>query len=400
MPESSRVEVQVNAPDRIDKIPYLDGLRGCSILTVVVLHCTAATHVPTWLIPVQLLFGNGELGVDIFFVISGFLITTLLIRERDATGSISLRGFYERRVARIFPAAYTYIAVVAALRLLGLIQLHSGAFVAASLFSWNYGEILNLFTGSVDLQVFNHFWSLSLEEQFYLFWPGCLLLFGRRNARHIALTAVVVLPFVRLLSYALFPKSRSQLGAMFHTGVDQIFWGALLALPDARGARPKGSGNRWFGWLTFGYALVVVFVIAPAGEYIHSITRFVSPTAYSSFAAMLLIWLLSGKAGVVRAILQWKPLVWVGLISYSLYVWQQIFLAPKSPIRLPFPINVGCAVLAAICSYYLIETPLRTKIRAFFSNEVPNARLRRRTNPRDCLLKSDGREPQERGDSE
>ena len=347
------------------KIPYLDGLRGYSILTVVVLHCTLSMHVPQWLIPAQLMFGNGQLGVNIFFAISGFLITTLLVRERDQTGTISLRGFYERRIARIFPAAYTYIAAIAILAFIGVVQLRPGAFLAASLFSWNYGGLLNLSAGT-DEQVLNHFWSLSLEEQFYLFWPSCLLLFGPGRSRNIALIVIVALPIVRLASYALFPGSRPQLTEMFHTGVDQIFWGAFAALVYAKGAYLKWTANRWFGWLIFAYAVVTIFVVAGAAEYFHGIPRFIAPTVYSSFASLLLLWLLSGNTGIVRAMLEWKPLRWVGLLSYSLYVWQQIFLAPKSPLLTPFPINLGFALLAATLSYYLVESPLRRKIRDYF----------------------------------
>jgi peptidoglycan/LPS O-acetylase OafA/YrhL len=87
--------------DSSKKIPYLDGLRGYSILCVVVMHAVGSRHVPRWLVPADLLLGNGGLGVHIFFAISGFLITTLLLREADLTGTISLRGFYQRRIARI-----------------------------------------------------------------------------------------------------------------------------------------------------------------------------------------------------------------------------------------------------------------------------------------------------------
>jgi peptidoglycan/LPS O-acetylase OafA/YrhL len=181
----------ISLPNRSDetaspsKIPYLDGLRGYSILTVVIAHCLQSVHLPQWLMPAKLLFGNGVLGVDIFFAISGFLITTLLLREWQQSGSISLRAFYERRVARIFPAAYTYIAIIAVLAMIGVVQIRWDAFFAASFFTWNYGTLLNLFAGSKDIQLFNHFWSLSLEEQFYLLWPGCLLLFGPQRSRNL-----------------------------------------------------------------------------------------------------------------------------------------------------------------------------------------------------------------------
>jgi peptidoglycan/LPS O-acetylase OafA/YrhL len=361
-----------NAPASTDeaasrgKIPYLDGLRGYSILTVVVSHWLLSVHVPPWLIPAKLMFGNGVLGVNIFFAISGFLITTLMLREWDTTGTISLRAFYERRVARIFPAAYAYIAAIAALVVAGIIQLRWGAFLAAGLFSWNYGTLLNLFNGSRDAPVFNHFWSLSLEEQFYLFWPGSLLLLGRLRSRNLAFAVVLAVPFIRIASYMLFPKSRYQLTAMFHTGVDQIFWGALAALAYARGTHLKWAERRWFGPLTLGYALLTIFAVAGAAEMFHGVERFITPTVYSSFASLLLMWLLTGNTGFVRAVLEWQPLRWVGLLSYSLYVWQQLFLATQSPLWTPFPINMGCALLAAIASYYLIESPLRKKIRVFF----------------------------------
>ena len=353
------------------KIPYLDGLRGYSIITVVVLHCTQSVQGPHWLIPLRLLFGNGVLGVDIFFVISGFLITTLLLREWDQTGSISLRGFYERRVARIFPAAYAYIAAVAVLTLLGFLQLRSGAFFAASFFSWNYGDLLNLFAGSRDAEVFNHFWSLSLEEQFYLFWPGCLVLLGRRRSGIIALIVIAALPCARVASYFLFPKSHDQLTQMFHTGVDQIFWGALVALAYTDGTVQRWAKTRWLGSLTLAYAFIAIVVVAGADLWVHAVGRFIAPTVYSSFASLLVIWLLSGSGGIIRAILECRPLRWVGVISYSLYVWQQLFLVPRSSLSPPFPLNVVCALLAAVLSYYLLESPLRKKIRGAFKQKTP-----------------------------
>ena len=351
--------------DSSNKIPYLDGLRGYSILSVVVLHAVGSRHVPRWLMPADLLLGNGRLGVHIFFAISGFLITTLLLREADLTGTISLREFYQRRIARIFPAAYAYVAAIGILVCIGVLQTPWGAFLAASLFCWNYGAVLNLLIGSPYEEVFEHFWSLSLEEQFYLFWPGCLLLLGRIRSRHIAIVSIAVLPFARIASYALFPKTRLQLSAMFHLGIDQIFWGALVALAYTEGTHLKLKGNRYLGWLTLVYAVFTIFVLTPAIDHLPGLGRFLVPTVYSSFGALLLLWLLSGNTGVIRTILQWRPLCWVGMLSYSLYVWQQLLLTEKS-MQAPFPFNVGLALLAAILSYYLVESPLRRKIQVFF----------------------------------
>jgi peptidoglycan/LPS O-acetylase OafA/YrhL len=364
------------------KIPYLDGLRGYSILAVVCLHSTGELQLPNWLLPLRLMFANGALGVNIFFTISGFLITTLLLREWDLSGTISIPAFYQRRIARIFPAAYLYIAVIAVLAMAGIVQLTGYTFAAAILSSWNYGSLLGFFVGSTDDQVLNHFWSLTLEEQFYLFWPACLFLIGRPRSRKVAWICVAVFPLIRFASYFAFPGSRPQLTQMFHTGIDQIFWGTLVAFAynaDPRfrwGKTIAWGGQPLLGWLTLCYALFTIFLVGGANFYIPAVGRFISPTVYSSFAALLLIWLLSGDTGVIRAILSWKPLCWVGVLSYSLYVWQQLFLAPKSPLRPPFPLSLVCAFLAAILSYYFVEAPLRAKIRGFF----------RRRNRRGCAI--------------
>jgi peptidoglycan/LPS O-acetylase OafA/YrhL len=358
-----------------NKIPYLDGLRGYSILSVVVLHAVGSRHVPRWLIPADLLFGNGRLGVYIFFAISGFLITTLLLREADLTGTISLRGFYQRRIARIFPAAYVYVAAIALLVWVGVLHTHWGAFLAASLFCWNYGFALDLLTGGPDDEIFNHFWSLSLEEQFYLFWPSCLVLLGRVRSRHIAIVSIVLLPFARVASYALFPKTRLQLATMFHLGIDQILWGGLVAFAYTEGTHLKLKGNRYLGWLTLAYAVFTIFVLTPAIDHVPGLGRFVVPTVYSSFGSLLLLWLLSGNTGIIRSLLLWRPLCWVGMLSYSLYVWQQLLLTEKS-VDAPFPFNVGFALLAAILSYYLVESPLRKKIQVFLRRWTWNGQCR------------------------
>lgn len=347
-------------------IPYLDGLRGYSILTVVVLHCVNSMDIPQWLLPLTLLFGNGQLGVDIFFVISGFLITTLLLQEQSETGTISVRGFYERRIARIFPAAYFYIAVIAILTLLGALRLRAGAFAAAGLFSWNYGSVLGLFAGSEDAEVLNHFWSLSLEEQFYLLWPSCLLLLGLAGSRRLAWIFVILMPLARILSYALFPKSRGQLTLMFHTGADQIYWGALAAFAYTKGAHLAWASSRRAAWMTFAYSVFAIFVVGGAAIYVHAVGRFIAPTVYCSSAALLILWLVSNSKGIIRAALECRPLRFIGVLSYSLYVWQQLFLALQSPLRVPLPWGLVCAFLAAMLSYYWVEVPLRNSIRQFF----------------------------------
>jgi len=209
------------------RIPYLDGLRAFSITTVVLGH--ASLFIP-WLstrvgTAFGVVFANSSFGVRVFFVLSGFLITTLLLNELEATGRISIKGFYERRIARIFPAFYTYLLTILILMLSHHIDVRWGDLANAATYTWNYSWLWYP-PGRVAGEVLGLFWTLSLEEQFYLVWPACLILLGRRWAERLVIACVIFLPFVRIACYFLFPSTRGQLMMMFHTGSDQLLWGA------------------------------------------------------------------------------------------------------------------------------------------------------------------------------
>ena len=155
-------------------IASLDGLRGLSILLVLWAHISR-THGFPWATDSHVVASLGDLGVRVFFVISGYLITRLLLAERDKTGTVSLRGFYIRRVYRIFPAFYVFIGVIAALAWAGAITLEPGDLLHALTFSMNHHIVKSWWVG--------HLWSLSVEEQFYLTWPA-LNLRVRGQGRH------------------------------------------------------------------------------------------------------------------------------------------------------------------------------------------------------------------------
>ena len=161
------------AAGKEERIPYLDRLRGYSILAVLLDHTLTTDH---WLSRhpyLCILIADATLGVRVFFVLSGFLITTLLFHEEEKKSRISIRGFYERRIARIFPAFYLYIGVIAALTACRLIQVPLASFLAAGTFTWNVAYFWRLGGGVVDnSKVFGHIWTLSIEEQFYLVWPA------------------------------------------------------------------------------------------------------------------------------------------------------------------------------------------------------------------------------------
>lgn len=357
------------------RIPYLDGLRAYSIFAVVLGHSIRLInlfHYP-WMEPVAILFGSGGLGVHIFFVLSGFLITTLLLKEQNKTSRISVSGFYERRIARIFPAFYTYFVFILVLVALHRLDISWKLLLAAATYTWNYGHWWwGVVTpdGSFTL---GHLWSLSLEEQFYMVWPACLILFGRRGAKRWAIGAVALLPFVRFALYYLRPTDRGQLGMMFHTSCDSILWGALAAFLASEGAIDGLRNFRFRAWVpwTSGAA---IFVLCPVLERINRGFGLVAVPSIQACAVVLFIfWLLSGEGGVARRLLETKPLVQLGLLSYSIYIWQEIFTLwdELPPLLSSVPARWICILVSSALSYYLVEVPLRRVIRQWFAQPVP-----------------------------
>ena len=164
----------------------------------------------------------GSLGVQTFFVISGFLITLLLLKELNTTGTISLGRFYFRRALRIFPRFTPIWPSASRSRSPGSLPANLRAFIVAGTYTTNY-----LGGGSGLLE---HTWSLSLEEQFYLLWPAALLLLGTRKSIKVAIWLILLSPPSRIVTYYLAPHHRALVVGMLHSGLDSIMFGCLLAL--------------------------------------------------------------------------------------------------------------------------------------------------------------------------
>ncbi|MHB8636570.1 MAG: acyltransferase family protein [Fimbriimonadaceae bacterium] len=356
------------------RIPYLDGLRGYSILCVVVSH--AGPSLPWPIHPVILvLFANADLGVRTFFVISGYLITALLLKERAAVARIDIGGFYRRRVARIFPVFYAYVAVIVILTVAGEALIGWPRFLAAATFTWNYGAVWwPPGTGSVYDALLGHFWTLSLEEQFYLLMPVSLLVLGPGRLRGVVAVLLVIMPVVRLVSYFATPTLRGQLGMMLHTGIDQIAWGCGLALVFEGPSRLKAYLARAGAWFPALLA-AAVFVVAPVlAARVRGAGILFRPTIECASVALFLAWLLAAPRPSLGRVLDFRPLVWLGLISYGLYIWQQVFLMfPGERPWIPFPLNILAALVTAIISYFAIEQPLRRVIRGSPRRPAPDS---------------------------
>ena len=344
-----------------NRLPCIHGLRAIAILFVLVSHAsfTLKHPLPMW---AYFLFIRADLGVFIFFILSGFLITYLLTVEHAATGTINLRNFYMRRVLRIFPAFYFYLLVLAGLTVFGVIPIAFSHFLDASLFLWNYKHLWDP-TNGPGIWYLGHFWTLSLEEQFYLLWPLALLLLKMRNAVWVALALIVVMPIVRLASYFLFPESRGQLTMMLHTGADSLMFGCLLALlirHDKMEALLEHVRNPLWPIL----ATLIICILSPLvadclpghmeGGYSNTLGR----TLTGVCVTFIIAWLLKYPDCLAGRFLNSKAMMHIGILSYSLYLWQQLYLTPLNKTWTGvFPVNVGCAYLTALACLYLVEKP-------------------------------------------
>ncbi|MDR3456891.1 MAG: acyltransferase [Verrucomicrobiae bacterium] len=343
------------------KLPCIHGLRAIAILFVLVSHAqfTLSHPLPEW---VYLIFIRADLGVFIFFILSGFLITYLLTSEYAASGTVNLRNFYLRRVLRIFPAFYSYLLVLAGLAAFGIIPIALSHFIDAFFFLWNYKHLWDP-TNGPGIWYLGHFWTLSLEEQFYLLWPLTLLLLKLRRAAWVALALIIIMPVVRLVTYFVFPESRGQLMMMLHTGADALMFGCLLALLIRH-----EKMNRLLEQLKKPFWPVAAALFACIGSpltaaclpghveggYSNTLGR--SLTGLS--VTFIIAWLLKYPDCAVGRFLNSRPMLHIGVLSYSLYLWQQLFLTPLNKTWTgEFPVNLGCAYVAALLCYYLVERP-------------------------------------------
>ena len=342
------------APRLSGRIPSLDGLRAISILLVLLGHAALSDGAPRLLAP----FAHvGNIGVRFFFVISGFLITTLLLKEQGKTGTISIRQFYLRRTLRIFPAAYFFIAVMAVLTATGQITtMIPHEVLYAATYTMNYHDYHAVWLGQL--------WSLAVEEQFYLLWPGLLLLAGVRKGFRGAWVVVLLVPILRIWMWYGLHASDTSMTKHFEAVADALAIGCLLAANYNRlGAleryRRLQSHTLFFlggslGLVVFGNAL---FLVQPGLFYVWGQTLANIGTVFA------IDWAIRHADHPFGRALNWKPMVAIGVLSYSLYLWQNPFLlGDMNNLWTTFPQNLAFGIAAALASYFLVEKPfLRLK---------------------------------------
>ena len=328
------------------RIPTLDGWRALAIAAVLLHHGAMGfygTEASYYTVSNTLW---GAFGVDIFFGLSGFLITRLLLEEWDRTGGVNLRAFYTRRAFRILPP---YLVFLLAVTVAGLWK--SGWDVAGSLlFFRNYVPAPLLSPAT------KHLWSLAVEEQFYLLWPALMLWAGRKRGVDVAAMLALLIGTWRLI------ESQSSLGWFpqvpphFRTDLrlDALLWGCVVAfLISKEASRIRMAGQLRLRTWTILATLAILAV------------RYYSP-ASSVMLAVLIPCVLAGTAlhprWLASRFLESSPLRWFGRISYSVYLWQQVFLRPgwEHPAHWwqIFPANLAATVAVAAASYYLLEKPM------------------------------------------
>ncbi len=273
------------------------------------------------------------LGVHIFFVLSGYLITNLLLREYERTSTIRLSEFYIRRAFRIFPAAFVFLVVVIVLFWRDMQWLH----IAAAVF---YVANMDAFRP----WIFGHLWSLSIEEQFYLLWPFTLKKWHRYRIGILVLVMLAT-PVVRTACYAL--KINNGFLGSLPLFADQLAVGCLLAI---YGPRVPRIGK----WLAFPmFLLIVLSPWFPATTPLRTLfLLFIFRPVLHISIAFIVLHVIQNPYWV----LNWGPVAWLGKVSYSLYLWQELFCSNAS---LHYGLVLALPALAcAALSYYLVEQPM------------------------------------------
>ena len=325
-----------------DYIPTLDGWRAVAISMVVLSHSARSSAQAEHL---------GFFGVALFFGISGYLICTKLLVEGERTGTISLKRFYWRRGFRILPASLTYLAVIGMLAALSLEQVRARDIASGALLFANY-----LPNRCWDL---NHFWSLSMEEHFYLLWPMLLFSLGTRWAQRAAGLSILAIFLWRwwVMNHFVLPG----IATLTRTDVrlDAFFAPCILAIV-LRAPTWRERLRRWVGPI----AVLGLLCFLALLRMLHF-----SSGAFGSFRSLaqacilpvVIVSTVFRPQDLVGRVLELAPIRWVGRISYSIYLWQMPFFDRSGWLSAHTPSNIAkiaALMVAATLSYYVVEKPL------------------------------------------
>jgi len=355
----------------MQQYPSINGLRALSVFSVIIGHLNySQSFLADWqegessfLNLLKFFLQDAQIGVNVFFILSGFLITRLLLDEQARSHEIALKNFYVRRALRIFPAYYFVLLVYFVLQIAGLLHFDMWSWITSVTFMKQF-YITDWFT--------SHFWSLSVEEMFYLFWPFVFVT-GDRWRKTVAISIVLLVPVMRVWLH--FNPVETAEFTMF-TRSDAIALGCLCALYQDKIVallRPY--------WVpVFIFSAVALFVLRDVPVHLAKIglgfifipLGVTHGTVANLLIALILMYSVFGPRGLWFWFLNTPVMRYIGVLSYSLYLWQQFFISSGRAWIGQFPQNVVLTFLAALGSYYLIEKPfLRLKSR--FTTRIPAA---------------------------
>lgn len=333
--------------------PEIDGLRALAILPVVFYHAGLAP------------FTGGFVGVDVFFVISGYLITSIILHERRA-GHFSLMGFYARRIRRILPAFAVMMAASfpVALVVLGpaAMQEFAGSLAASIAFIANiyFLKVSGYFSTGAEFKPLVHNWSLSVEEQYYLLFPAGLLLTWRIGPRlQVLLFAALALASFAVAQWQVQQGDADAAFFLLQSRVWELLLGGLAAVLLLSGTSDPAHHRYAGAAALLGMALILVAVFAYDDR-----TPFPGLAALLPCLGALLVILFAAPSNAAGRLLGLRPVVFIGLISYSLYLWHQPLLAftriatGSESHWLMLAVVVACFPVAA-ASWRFVETPAR-----------------------------------------
>jgi peptidoglycan/LPS O-acetylase OafA/YrhL len=348
----------------ISHVPALDGLRGAALLGVLFFHADGALK-------------GGYLGVDLFFVLSGYLITSILLAEHDATGKIVLSTFWVRRARRLFPALLSLMPAVAAyawllaradeLKGIRADALATLGYVANWRAIFSHKSYWELLAAPSPLE---HTWSLAIEEQFYVVWPLLVVLVlvvwngGRRALLGVTLGLAALSIGAMVVLFDPVKTSRAYLGTDARAAA--ILVGAALAMVLSPGTRLGRTAARGLDALGF----VALLGLGVAWARLDGQSPFLYHGGFwlTELGCLVLIaCAVTEPAGIVARVFSWRPLTWVGTISYGLYLWHwpvNVVLTPERVHVGPVPLNLlrfALTFAISIVSYRFLERPIRTR---------------------------------------
>lgn len=352
-------------PKKIVYTPEFDGMRGMAILAVMVYHASTSY------------LQGGFIGVDIFFVLSGFLITFLIMNEYDASLSLNLKNFYIRRALRLAPALLTLLLVFSLYSIATLSKEKSESNLIDAIISLFYMSNWARAFSIHPPDYLGHTWSLSIEEQFYILWP--VTLWGLLRCIHNRWTIAFIAFAIAVLSWLLriyLIQNNASIDRLYNgldTHADPLMIGCVLGIVLSSGLISEKLQ------ISLSKYLPVLAYLAITGLFLASVN-----VAYTSLhmyywaifvievlTAILILYVFNSEDSLLKKLLSMKWLVWIGSISYGLYLWHYpIYRLMENLHYSSFEvITFGsfCTFLISIFSFYIIEKPI-LKLKSRYGN--------------------------------